>query len=105
MSVEDFISYFLPVAFFPGFEDGGFLCLWFPLHQNRIQRVNIPASIQMNFPPTNFLVRAANRVQRNILQHQQFLESYSELAEPIRIPSLVTFAVIPPFDEAAKLFH
>ena len=93
MSVEDFISFFLPVAFFPGFEDGGFLCLWFPLHQNRKQRVNIPASIQMNFPRTNFLVRAANRVQRNILQHQQFLESYPELADPIRIPSLVTFDV------------
>ena len=103
--VEDFISNFLLVAFFPGFEDSGFSCLWRPLHQNRIQRVNIPASIHMSFRRINILVRAANRVQRNILQHQQFLESYPELSDSIRIPSSVTFAVIPPFDEAVKLLH
>ena len=105
MCVEDFISNFLLVAFFPGFEDGDFSCPWLPLHQNRIQSVKIPASIQMNFPRINFLVRAANRVQRNIIQHQQFLESYPELSDPMGIPSSVTFAVIPPFDEAVKLLH
>ena len=46
--------------------------------------------------------------EKNILQHQWFIESYAELLEPIPIPSLVmTFAVIHSliFDEAAKLFH
>ena len=33
-------------------------------------------------------------LQRNILQQQQILESYTELSEPIKIPSSVTLALI-----------
>ena len=33
-------------------------------------------------------------LQRNILQQQQILESYTELPEPIKIPSSVTLALI-----------
>ena len=33
-------------------------------------------------------------LQREILQQQQILESYTELPEPIKIPSSVTLALI-----------
>ena len=36
-----------------------------------------------------------HHISKNILQHQQFVESLAELSEPIRIPSsMMTFAVI-----------
>ena len=46
--------------------------------------------------------------KKNILQHQQFVESLAELSEIMRIPFIsddVCCYSQPSFDEAAKLFH
>ena len=44
--------------------------------------------------------------EKNIPEHQQFVERNAELSEPIRIPSsLIDDAAVIHFDEAATLFH
>lgn len=107
--VDDFISNFFATLLYPKpgsfLKDRGFIFLWSNLHQSRILRENIPSLIQMISRCTSFLVRTTNRVQRNILYHEQHLESYAELSEPVRMPSSLTFAVIPRFDAATKLLH